>query len=863
MHKLCALFAVLSFICIVAVNGQSPFDRSLAQHQILEERRQYHHHWQSIGPTLNGARAESVQLVPQLPGTMYAAYGSGGLWKTTNNGLDWLPIFEGQAAPGIGDVAVAPSNPNIVYVATGESLRKQRNFTMPGNGIYRSNDGGLTWQHKGLAHNWHCGELVVHPLEPNIVMVAAMGKFWSPDTAQGIYRTENGGSSWEKVLYVDDKTRANDVVFAPSDPSIAYASMWANNIDSALMESVYGPTSGIYRSEDKGKTWKPVLNGLPIDARTGRIGLAVSYQNPNKVYALIDNLNNDRTEASEIYRTEDGGQSWHRTHQSPQLFSSVIGWYFADIYCSPDDDEEIYALGVRLAHSLDGGRHFEFLEGKVHHQVKSPAQSLHLDQCELDINPKNPNQLLLANDGGVYSSYDRGKSWAHHNSMATGEFYTMTIEQRPPYRVLAGTQDNATVVGSLRQLGNKPVEWEYLWIDAWSGGDGCVSAFDPDSSNQVYMSMQDGAIRVLNITTQKSKGIRPTLPDSVTGVLEYQFVAPYFISQHSKQLYHAGNRVFRSDDKGDSWTLLSPNLTHSKRTGRQGHAAGALVESPRDPELLYVGMDAGICWSSSDEGQTWHDVSNGLADRFIRSIVPSQHEVDRVYLTMTGLNSDDLASYAYVSEDRGKTWTDVAQSLPDHPVNCILEDPNNAEVLYVGTMRGVYISMDRGRHWQSLGTRLPYIAVADMTIVSDLDQLVVATHGRGLYHIPLAPLRGTMDVAADSLLLLPIQSAMVKRRSTHNDVDLSSLRSSSMYFHAPSEDPLEIVVSNAKGDPIFSKELQPHVGLNQFDWDMVTSERESNHPYFIHYKTYLGTGIYTVLIRQGDAESSGQLTVMD
>ena len=325
----------LYFLAYTLFYGQSQQEASYLQ--LLQKKKEtiYHLPWVGLGPVINSARVESLAIDPGNPGTFYIAFGSGNLWKSIDHGNSWRPIFENHPSHGIGDIALAPSDSDIIYVGTGESLRKQRNFTLPGTGIYRSDDGGNSWHHRGLGENWHVGEIVVHPQDPDIVFVAAMGKFWSQCDEKGIYKTVDGGKNWKRVFYVDKNTRANDIVIAPSDPNILYVTMWENNIDTALLESVYGKNSSVYRSQDGGVTWAKISNGLPSGPKTGRIGVAVSYLNAEKAYVLVDNLNKERSRAPEIYKTIDGGKSWSRTHKADLLFSSVIGWYFSDIYVNP------------------------------------------------------------------------------------------------------------------------------------------------------------------------------------------------------------------------------------------------------------------------------------------------------------------------------------------------------------------------------------------------------------------------------------------------------------------------------------------------------------------------------------------------
>jgi len=560
------LTSILCSMLILSVNAQqpvSPLVASFETHQLLKKQTPFKLDWISLGPTLNSARVEAVQLDPNHPGTIYVAFGSGNLWKSVNHGISWKPIFESQPSLGIGDFALAPSDPSIIYVGTGESLKKARNFTMPGTGIYRSDDAGDTWKHLGLDDSWHIGEIAVHPYDPDIVLVCVLGHFWSKNENRGIYRTTDGGKTWEHVLYINYQTGANDIVIAPSDPDIMYASMWENN------PGISGSNSGVYRSTDGGRTWVASHDGLPGGPLAGRIGLAVSYTDPDKAYVLMDNRNNENNNAAEVYKTVNGGLHWSKTHQEDLKIFSVIGWYFTDIYVSPKNDEEIFALGVRMAYSSDGGNSFSNVGGDVAHMTPSAAQGLHLDHCELWIHPDNPEHLALGNDGGLYISYDKGKSWMHYNNIPAGEFYDITVDHQEPYNIYGGVQDDATVYGPADEWNpDFPDKWKYLWIDAWNGGDGCVTQVDPEDGNTVYFSRQNGAVRRWDRCRDSSVSIKPVLPEDSADTLRFNFVTPYFISpHHSKTLYHAGNFVFKSTNRGGS-TCRVPGST---RTGLHGN----------------------------------------------------------------------------------------------------------------------------------------------------------------------------------------------------------------------------------------------------------------------------------------------------
>lgn len=854
---------LILFISILSVRSQenqppSPLLASFAEYQQMKASTPYGLEWIPIGPTINSARADAIQVDTSNPGTMYLAFGSGNLWKTVNNGLTWKPIFEEQPALGIGDIALAPSNPNILYVGTGESLKKPRNFTMPGTGVYRSDDAGETWRHLGLNDSWHIGEIAVHPTNPDIVIVAVMGHFWSDNKHRGIYRTEDGGESWQQVLYLNEQTGANDVVIAPSNPNTMYASMWQHS------PQVSGESSGVYKSIDGGKTWKKAHKGMPSDENVGRIGLAVSHTNPDKVYALMDHRNRkDGKGAAKIFRSLNGGKSWKKTHKDEQMFLSVIGWYFADIYVNPQNDEEIFGLGVRIAHSTDGGKTLDFIGGDVYHMFPSAADPLHLDHCELWINPANPDHLALANDGGLYTSFDKGKNWIHHNNIPAGEFYDITLSNTTPYMIYGGVQDDATVYGPTREYDPRYHKgWQYLWVDAWSGGDGCVSCVDPEDPNTVYFSMQNGAARRRDMESGRSVSIRPRLPEGHEGEARFNFITPYFISHHDHNtLYHGGNYIFKSTDRGDSWEVISEDLSVSNDPAKASTAAGALAESPVKAGLLYMGTDKGAFWVSKDDGETWEERSTGLPNNYIRSIVPSNFKESRVYITLTGMNYDDLGNYIFVSEDYGKNWRSISGNLPNEIANEILEDPEHENLLYAGLYRGVYVSTDHGDNWSLLGKNLPAVSVADLAIDGPTGDLVIGTHGRGIYKVNLTPVYESLeDVSGLRIFSLP-EFRLPRLRDTHRDVDYETHQKTTISFFLPSAGPVSLEIRNAKDEKIWSTKLEAKAGINEFRWDLVLRKQDSNLPYFFRYDQFIEAGDYKLILNMGKQNTWQQFTV--
>jgi photosystem II stability/assembly factor-like uncharacterized protein len=841
---------------------KSPLLDSWEQYLKLKKESGFGLEWIPLGPVINSARVEAVQADPDEPGLMYAAFGSGNLWKTIDHGLTWKPIFENQSALGIGDIALAPSDPDVIWLGSGESLKKARNFTMPGTGVFRSDDGGETWTNTGLHDSYHIGEIAVHPEDPDIAFVAVMGHFWTPNPNRGLYRTVDGGRTWEHVLFINERTGANDVVIAPSDPRVVYVSMWEN------YPTIFGPESGVYKSTDGGRSWERKRGGFPDGPKTGRIGLAVSWTNPDKVYALVDNLNKEKTDSvAEVYRTTDGGRSWERPHKEELLIFSGIGWYFTDCYINPQDDEEIFALGIRVAHSTDGGRTFGLIGGDVFHLFPSPADPLHLDHCEMWIDPLHPEHLILGNDGGLYVSYDKGKSWLHHNNIPAGEFYDISVDNRDPYYVYGGVQDDASVFGPAREWNPKYSDgWEYIWIDAWSGGDGCYTFPDPEDPNTVYFSMQNGAARRKDMKADRSKSIRPRLPKDFPGQLAYNFVTPYFLSSHDHLVvYHAGNYVFKSVDRGDNWELISPDLSQSADQGKKSTAVGAIAESPLKPGLLCAGTDKGAFWITQNDGRDWEERSRDLPNRYIRSICPSRFRESRVYCAVTGINDDDFRNYLFVSEDLGKSWISISSNLPDEVAYVIIEDPVNENILYAGMYRGIYISADRGKSWSLLGPQLAATCISDLVIQEREMDLVAGTHGRGIYKMNIRPIQKAFENGpprTDILFETPdVRFPWIN--DTHRDIRYSTAEKVPITFCLTDDAEVILSVKNRKGSLVWSRTIQAKKGLNQYRWDLVTEKVEGRDAYFSRHTQYAAPGTYTVHLTGDGIELEGSLRIIE
>ncbi len=847
------MIVCISLVCACAWGAQHTATPVTQAWQQFSENKQKSNYaglsWDLLGPVINSGRVETLDVVRGQPGTIYVGFGSGNLWKTTNHGLAWEPIFDDFPGYSIGDVCIAPNQSRTVYVATGENLRAKRGHTFAGAGVFRSDDAGETWRSLGLEDTYHVGRVAVHPKNPDIVFVAALGHFFSPNTQRGLFKSDNGGRTWRKVLYVDDRTGASDVVISPSDSSVVYASTWQ------CSEAIGGPGSAVYRSTDGGESWTPCEGGLPKGAMNGRTGLAVSYQNCYRVYALTDNLNLlGKRDTGELYRSDDGGKTWIKPHTKNLKIFSSFGHVFTDCFVNPSNDHEVYALGITVLRSQDGGQSFEQLNGTVRHINPSPAQAFHLDHHDMWINPDNPNHQVVGNDGGLYITYDHAESWMHTNNIPIGEFYFVRTDNDTPYRIYSGTQDDAAVRGPAAPLkSHSPDGWEYIWIDPWAGGDGVVTAPEPTDSNIVYFEAQNGDIRRKHMPTGRTKGITPRLPKTHSGKLVHEWLTPYFVSQYNPlTLYYGANYVFKSLNRGDTWRVISPDLSQSSAPERCGQAIAALQESPISQGLVYAGTAKGALWRSKDDGATWTEISGTLPAKYIKSIAASRFKTSRVYVTLSGIKEDNFVPMVYCTEDEGVTWTSIVSNLPDAPVNVILEDPVHEDVLYCGTFNGVFVSVDRGLSWQVLGSAMPHCFVADMTIQAREKDLIAVTHGRGIFKLDLEPLYTYLAEPSEKARFLYVTEAILPSRDASGQrADLTTYDPVQFHAYLPDATTLKMDIIDSDQKVICASEVTSVKGFNTFSWDLITERVESDNPYHFRMQTFPRAGEYRVQLQTG------------
>jgi photosystem II stability/assembly factor-like uncharacterized protein len=701
-----------------------------------------------IGP-FRGGRVLAVAGVAGDPQTYYFGAAAGGVWKSADGGAHWTPQFDKQAVSSIGSISVAPSDPNIVYVGTGEGcLRGDISY---GDGVYRSNDGGKTWKNLGLRDSRHIPKVLVDPRNPETVLVAAMGHAFAPNTERGVFRSTDGGKTWVKVLYVDDHTGATDITFAPGNPNVVFAAMYQVERQPWVFNSG-GAGSGLYRSTDGGATWKHLEgNGLPGGV-LGRIGVSVSGADATRVYALIE------AEKGGLYRSDDGGDKWEPVNDDERYRQRA--WYFSHVFADPRDADTVYVLNTGMFRSTDAGKTFTLL----------PAP--HGDHHALWIDPSNPARMINGDDGGATVSIDGGKNWTPQMNQPTAQFYHVTTDNRFPYYVFGAQQDNSPVATA--SWSDSGLIGMRNWYEV-AGQESAFMAADPRDGNIVYSAGQ-GVFR-FDKHTEQGLDISPWPVDFAGhGVADFphrfQWTEPILFSPHDPNvIYTAGEVVFKTTNQGKSWTTISPDLTRNDKSKQQASGGAitldntsveyydtvfALAESPVEKGLLWVGSDDGLLHISRNGGGSWQNITPPSMPEWglVSMIDPSPHSAAAAYVAVERHKLDDFKPYVFKTADYGKTWTQIAANIPEGDyVHTVREDPKRKGLLYAGTETGVWISFDDGAHWQKLRLNLPTVPVHDL-VVKD-DDLVVATHGRAFWILDdLTPLRKMAPADIDAAVKL-------------------------------------------------------------------------------------------------------------
>lgn len=714
--------------------------------------------WRNIGPAVMGGRIDDIAVVESDPRIVYVATASGGLFKTTNQGTTWAALFDEQSTSSIGDIALAPSDPNILWVGTGEANNRQSSSW--GNGVYKSVDAGKTWQHMGLADTMHIGRIVIDPRNPDVVYVAAAGRLWGPNRERGLFKTTDGGKTWTHSLFIDEDTGCIDVAIDPQNPDTLYAAAYQRR------RAVHGfngegPGSALYKTTDGGKNWKKLTSGLP-DGPTGRIGVNVYRKNPQIVYAIVENANGG------VFRSENGGETWTKmssTNPRPM--------YYSQIHIDPNDDKRIWVLGAEMHVSEDGGKTFR----------TNVVTRVHSDFHALWIHPADSEQMITGSDGGIYWSHDRGRTWDFVNTIPLAQFYEIAYDMQKPYWVYGGLQDNGTWGGpSATTTMQGPTNGEWININ---GGDGFYVQVDPKEPNILYVESQNGSISRMNLATGERKSIQPR-PPAGEPLYRFDWNSPILLSPHDhKKVLFGGNRLFISTDRGDSWRrtddlttqpdreklpIFGVTISRQKLLAYDGSASyGQIVtiaESPRRPGLLWVGTDDGCLQVSRDDGATWRNVADRIPGvpkgTYVSRVIASHHAEGRAYVTFDGHRSDDFRPYVYVTEDYGETWRSLAANLPEGgTLSVIREHPRSPNLLFVGTERGAYVSFDRGGRWTQFGKPLPLVPVDDIQIHPRENDLILGTHGRGIWILDdIAPLEALAEGAVTAATLFRPRAAV-------------------------------------------------------------------------------------------------------
>jgi photosystem II stability/assembly factor-like uncharacterized protein len=842
--------------------------------------------WRAIGPANMGGRIADFAVVEKDTYTIYVAVGTGGVLKSTNNGTTWQGVFDKQPVASTGSVAVSQNNPKIVWVGTGEG--NARNSSSWGNGVYKSTDAGETWTNMGLPESHDIPKIAIDPKDDNVVYVAALGHLWGANKERGVYKTSDGGKTWEHVLAIDENTGAIDVIVDPSAPGTVYAAMWARRrYPWAFTDG--GTTGGIFKSIDAGKTWKKLTDGLPADV--GRIGLDIYRKNPKVLYAVVESdiggpvgLETVRSRSGGIFRTDDGGAHWKRVSDLEPR-----GFYFGKVRVDPNNDQRVYVLGFGTAVSDDGGRTF----------LNTGARDIHGDCHAMWIDPNNSSHVLLGTDGGIYFSYDKAKTWDFINNFPLGEFYNVAYGFNEPYTICGGLQDNGTWCGPVAtrrsagggdtgqrggpSSGITNADWFFI-----NGGDGFWTGIDPTDANILYGESQGGEINRVDMRSGKRTNIRPEAKEG-TPAYRFNWNTPFVISHFDpKTLYLGGNVLFRLTNRGDNWEQISPDLTmhDPMKMATAGSNAEtydtivALSESPKDRSVIWVGTDDGLVQTTRDGGKTWNNVTANIAGvpagLWVSRVQASNFDAGRAYVGIDGHRSDDFHPYLFVTDDSGKTWRSIAGNLPpNHPIKGFREDPVNPDLLFAGTEFGIFLSQDRGEHWQQMKDGLPTVSVDDIQIHPRDHDLLIATHGRSIYVMD--------DISALEHLTrekMQQRAVLFDPRPAHEFYTnpIGGLWGAHVfkaanppfgayinyYLSGTPHDDVTITIEDAKGNRV--REIDNATnrpGLNRVVWDLRADPRdviamtrgEERQP------QYVAPGDYTVRMKYGDFKAQTKVHV--
>jgi len=763
MNRLLAVILALSVSCCAAFAAEKAKSEKKAEPETTFKSETFSGlAFRSIGPAVTSGRIGDIAVNPKNTSVWYVAVASGGVWKTENAGVTWAPIFDDQGSYSIGCVTLDPNDPFVVWVGTGEN-NSQRSVSY-GDGVYRSNDGGKSWENVGLKKSEHIGRIAVDPRDSKVVYVAAQGPLWAPGGDRGLYKSTDGGATWKPSLTISENTGVTDIVLDPRNPDVLYAASYQRRRHVwTLIDG--GPESAIHKSTDAGATWKKLTNGLPKDDM-GRIGLAISPVNPDLLYAVIEAAG----KGEGFYRSVDAGANWEKMSD----YSSGSGQYYNEIIADPKNQDRVYAMDTWMMVTHDGGKNFK----------KAGEKSKHVDNHALWIDPANTDHLIAGCDGGVYESFDRAATWRFIPNLPVTQFYRVTVDNAKPfYNVYGGTQDNYTLGGPSRTNTAHGI-MNQDWI-VTVGGDGFWSQVDPEDPNIVYSESQYGGLIRFDRRSGERIDIQP-LPGKGEDAYRFNWDSPLIISPHSRtRLYFAANKLFRSDDRGDTWKVISPDLSRqidrnklkvmgrvwsidavakNDSTSNYGNIV-SLDESRLVEGLIYVGTDDGLVQVTEDGGANWRKVEKfpGVPDMsYVSRLTASVTDTDTVFAAFDNHKMGDFKPYVLKSVDRGRTWTSITGDLPERgTVYAIAQDHEARDLLFAGTEFGVFFTIDGGKRWLQLKGGMPIIAVKDIAIQRRENDVVLATFGRGFYVLDdYSSLRSlTPQSLEQEAILFPVRQA--------------------------------------------------------------------------------------------------------
>jgi len=799
--------------------------------------------FRSIGPAAFGGRILDLEVDPRHINTIYAASATGGIFKTVNNGTTWTPIFDEQPASSIGDIAISKSNPDIIYVGTGENTSTRSAHY--GDGVYKSTDAGKTWTNVGLKESKRIGQIAIDPNNPDIVYAASMGYLYKDGGDKGIYKSTDGGKNWRQILKGDnDTTGFIDIQMDPKNSRVLYAASH-DRLRRAWNIRENGPGAAIYKSTDAGATWKKLEGNLPKGDQVGRIGLAIYPKDPRIVYAFFDMKGQGG--GGQIWKSTDGGAKWEKTNET-RLSG---GTYYSRVFVDPSNSNIIYAPNLNLMRSTDGGKTFANLGARAH-----------VDWHTVWVDPNDSNHARAASDGGLYYTYDGWQTTWHINNLPISQFYAISVDNSTPYNVMGGTQDNGSWRGPSQSI-NRGGIFNWHW-EAILGGDGFYNVAHPQDPDIIYASSQFGAVNRVDMKNRAGRSIRPREQGQ-----RANWMSPFIVSPHAPDtIYWGGNKLHKSLNRGDTWRTISPDLTTNDAEKVRGNVPHCTIttidESRRRQGVIWVGTDDGNVWLTENDGNTWtqmNDKISGAPSKYwVSRVHASPHDANTAWVSFTGFREDDWTPYLFKTTDLGKTWTRV-EGLPNQQICVIKQDAQNPNLLFVGTENGLHVSLDGGKVWKPLNVGVSAVPCQDLVIQERDNDLVVGTHGRGIFVADITPYRQWTQEVADKPfhLFRPSRALNFNFANSQFEAFQGFQRyaaanpgyGAQIWYHLKSDQQTapKVEVLDVAGNVVANINGPRSAGLNKVTWNL----RAGNTP---------ATGNYLVRIMIGTDTQTQVLTVV-